>query len=239
MKNFGQKKSCRCLQKFWFCSHFLQTEVRGKFHSLWVKICWSWNSNNRNIVTGQAEFIAGDWITWWRFKFRLYAKKILSNFIFKSFENFQKIFSFSKIEKSEKFRFCLLKYFPFSENISQISIFQISISQISKRQNRKFSDFSIFENENIFWNFSKLLNIKFDNIFFAYSRNLKLHHVSQSPTTNSAWPVTIFRLFEFHFSEYLKIFWQSRQLGSSPTGVSRRSRIEDIEIPKIFSENIL
>ena len=33
------------------------------------------NANNRNIVTGQAEFIAGDWITWWRFKFRLYAKK--------------------------------------------------------------------------------------------------------------------------------------------------------------------
>ena len=36
-------------------------------------------------------------------------KKILSNFIFKSFENFQKIFSFSKIEKSENFRFCLLE----------------------------------------------------------------------------------------------------------------------------------
>ncbi len=145
MKNFGKKKSCICLQKFWFCSHFLQTEVRGKFHSLWVKICWSWNSNNRNIVTGQAEFIAGDWITWWRFKFRLYAKKILSNFIFKSFEIFQKIFSFSKIEKSENFRFCLLKYFLFPENISQISIFQISISQISKRQNRNFQIFRFWK----------------------------------------------------------------------------------------------
>ena len=122
----------------------LFAEVRGKFHSLWVKICWSWNSNNRNIVTGQAEFIAGDWITWWRFKFRLYAKKILSNFIFKRFEKNQKIFSFSKIEKSEIFWFWLLEYFPFSENISQISIFQISISQISKRQNRKISDFFDF-----------------------------------------------------------------------------------------------
>ena len=91
----------------------------------------------------RAEFVAGDWIARWRVIFRLYAKKILSNFIFKSFEKFQKIFSFSKIEKSENFRFCLLKYFQFSENISQISIFQISISQISKRQNRKSSDFSI------------------------------------------------------------------------------------------------
>jgi len=201
MKNFGQKKSCTCLQKFWFCSHFLQTEVRGKFHSLWVKICWSWNSNNRNIVTGQAEFIAGDWITWWRFKFRLYPKKILSNFIFKRFEKIQKIFSFSKIEKSEIFWFWLLEYFPFSENISQISIFQISISQISKRQNRKFSDFSILENENIFWFFSNLLKIKFDNFFLAYSRNLNLHHVIQSPAMNSAWPVTIFRLFEFQLQQ--------------------------------------
>ena len=77
-------------------------------------------------------------------------KKILSNFIFKSFENFQKIFSFSKIEKSEIFRFWLLGYFPFSENISQISIFQISISQISKRQNRKISDFFRFWKMKIF-----------------------------------------------------------------------------------------
>ena len=143
MKNFGQKNSCRCLQKFWFCSHFLQTEVRGKFHSLWVKICWSWNSNNRNIVTGQAEFIAGDWITWWRFKFRLYAKKILSNFIFKSFEKFQKIFSFSILA---------FGFWNFRKYFSDFSDFE-NISQISKRQNRKISDFSILENENIFWNF--------------------------------------------------------------------------------------
>ena len=201
MKNFGQKKSCRCLQKNWFCSHFLQTEVRGKFHSLWVKICWSWNSNNRYIVTGQAEFIAGDWITWWRFKFRLYAKKILSNFIFKRFEKNQKIFSFPKIEKSEIFRFCLLE-------IWDIEIWNIEIWEIfsenwkySKSQNQQISYFSILENENIFWNFSKLLKIKFDNIFFAYSRNLNLHHVIQSPAMNSAWPVTIFRLFEFQLQQ--------------------------------------
>ena len=124
-------------------------------------------ANNRNIVTGQAEFIAGDWITWWRFKFRLYAKKTLSKFIFKSFENFQKIFSFSKIKKSDFFSILAFGIFPFSENISQISIFQISISQISKRQNRKFSDFSILENENIFWKISKLFKIKFDNLFFC------------------------------------------------------------------------
>ena len=137
------KKSCRCLQNFWFSSHFLQTEVRGKFHSLWVKICWSWNSNNRNIVTGRAEFIAGDWITWWIFIFHLYAKKILSNFILKRFEKNQKIFSFSKIEKIWNFRFCLLE-------IWDIEIWNIEIWEIfsengkySKSQNKKtrFFDF--------------------------------------------------------------------------------------------------
>ena len=147
MKNFGKKKSCICLQKFWFCSHFLQTEVRGKFHSLWVKICWSWNSNNRNIVTGQA--------TWWRFKFRLYAKKILSTFIFKRFENFQKIFSFSKIERSENFRFCLLE-------IWDIEIWNIGIWEIfsengkySKSQNQKKSDFVDFGKWKYFLKFFK------------------------------------------------------------------------------------
>ena len=144
MKNFGQKKKMTCLQKFWFCSHFLHWKVRGKFHSLWVKICWSWNSNNRNIVTGQAEFIAGDWITWWRFKFRLYAKKILSNFIFKSFEKFQKIFSFSKIEKIWNFsilsfgnlRYRNLKY----RNLRNI-FWKWKIFQKPKSKNFRFFDF--------------------------------------------------------------------------------------------------
>ena len=124
------------------------------------------------------------------------------------------IFSFSKIEKSENFRFWLLGYFPFSENIFQISIFQIPISQISKRQNRKFSDFSILENENIFWKFSKLLKIKCDDIFFAYRWNINLHHVIQSPAMNSARPVTIFRLFEFQLQQ---IFTHNPQI------VERRS----------------
>ena len=88
-------------------------------------------------------------------------KKILSNFIFKSFEIFQKIVSFSKIEKSENFRFWFFEYFPFSENISQISIFQISISQISKRQNRKFSDFFDFGKRKYFLKFFKTYKSKF------------------------------------------------------------------------------
>ena len=195
------KKSYVCLQKFCISLDFTHFDVRGKLHSLWVKICWSWNSNNRNIVTGQAEFIAGDWITWWRFKFRLYAKKKLSNFIFKIFEKFRKIFSFSKIEKSENFRFCLLE-------IWDIEIWNIEIWEIfsengkySKSQNQKISDFSILENENFFWIFSKLLKIKFDNIFFAYRWNINLHHVIQSPAMNSARPVTIFRLFEFQLQQ--------------------------------------
>ena len=110
--------------------------------------------------------------------------------MFKSFENFQKIFSF-----------CLLE-------IWDIEIWNIEIWEIfsenekySRSQNWKISDFPNLENENIFWKFSKLLKIKFDNFFFAYSRNLNLHHVIQSPAMNSAWPVTIFRLFEFQLQQ--------------------------------------
>ena len=73
--NLKNRKISKCILHFrWFSAKSCYFRLLGKFHSLWVKICWSWNSNNRNIVTGQAEFIAGDWITWWRFKFRLYAK---------------------------------------------------------------------------------------------------------------------------------------------------------------------
>ena len=129
MKNFGKKKSCICLQKFWFCSHFLQTEVRGKFHSLWVKICWSWNSNNRNIVTGQAEFIAGDWLTWWSFKFRLYAKKYYQILFLKVLKIFRKyfhfdfwsIFHFQKIFL--RFRYFRFRYLRFPKD--KIENFQI------------------------------------------------------------------------------------------------------------------
>ena len=128
-------------------------------------------------------------------------KKYYQNSFLKVLKIFRKYFHFPKSKKSENFRFCCLEYFQFPENISQISIFQISISQISKRQNRKFSDFSILENENIFWFFSNLLKIKFDNFFLAYSRNLNLHHVIQSPAMNSAWPVTIFRLSEFQLQQ--------------------------------------
>ena len=128
-------------------------------------------------------------------------KKYYQILFLKVLKIFRKYLHFPKSKKSEIFRFCLLKYFPFSENISQISIFQISISQIFKRQNRKISDFFDFGKWKYFWMFSNLLKIKFDNIFFAYSRNLNLQHVIQSPAMNSTWPVTIFRLFEFQLQQ--------------------------------------
>ena len=99
------------------------------------------NANNRNIATGQAEFIAGDWITWWRFKFRLYAKKILSNLLFKSFETFQKIFSFSKIEKSEISK--SERYFLKMENIPKAKIENFQIFRLWKMKifSEKFQNF--------------------------------------------------------------------------------------------------
>ena len=134
------KKSYVCLQHFCISLDFTHFDVRGKLHSLWVKICWSWNSYNRNIVPGQAESIAGDWITWWRFKFRLYAKKYYQILFLKDLKKIRKYFHFPKSKNLKKFRFWLLEI----RDISQISIFQISISQISKSQNRQnfwFFDF--------------------------------------------------------------------------------------------------
>ena len=93
----------------------LFAEVRGKFHSLWVKICWSWNSNNRNIVTGQAEFIAGDWITWWRFKFRLYAKKKYQILFLKVLKNFRIYFHFPKSKNMNFFDFDFWNIFHFQK----------------------------------------------------------------------------------------------------------------------------
>ena len=145
MKNFGQKKSCTCLQKIWFCSHFLQTEVRGKFHSLWVKICWSWNSNNRNIVAGLAEFIAGDWITWWRFKFRLHAKKILSKFIFKSFEKFRKYFHFPKSKNLKIFDFVFWKSEISKSEISKSEKYFLKMENIPKVKIKKFQIFRFWK----------------------------------------------------------------------------------------------
>ncbi len=127
-------------------------------------------------------------------------KKYYHILFLKVLKIFRKYFHFPK-SKIWKFRFCLLE-------IWDIEIWNIEIWEIFsengkyfKRQNRKFSDFSILENENIFWKFPKLLKIKFDNIFFAYRWNINLHHVIQSPAMNSARPVTIFRLFEFQLQQ--------------------------------------
>ena len=128
-------------------------------------------------------------------------KKYYQISFLKVLKDFRKYFHFPKSKNLIFFRFCLLE-------IWDIEIWNIEIWEIfsengkySKSQNQKIPDFSILENENIFWKFSKLLKIKFDNIFFAYSRNLNLHHVIQSPAMNSAWPVTIFRLFEFQLQQ--------------------------------------
>ena len=94
------KKSYVCLQNCCISLDFTHFDVRGKLHSLWVKICWSWNSYNRNIVPGQAESIAGDWLTWWRIIFRNFCQKNIKN-IFKNFDFFRKIFSFFRFRKSE------------------------------------------------------------------------------------------------------------------------------------------
>ena len=129
-------------------------------------------------------------------------KKILSNFIFKRFEKKSENIFISQNRKNLKFfDFVFCKFEISKSEISKSEKYFLKMEKYIKNQKRKKIRFSILENENIFWKFSKLLKIKFDNIFFAYSWNLNLHHVIQSPAMNSAWPVTIFRLFEFQLQQ--------------------------------------
>jgi len=79
-------------------------------------------------------------------------KKILSHFIFKRFEKNQKIFSFSKIEKSENFSILAFG------NPRYFSDFDISDFDISDFQKPKSTKFLIFR----FWKrkiFSEIFQI--------------------------------------------------------------------------------
>ena len=120
-------------------------------------------SNNRNIVTGQAEFIAGDLITWCRFKFRLYAKKIISKYIFlKDLKNFRKYFHFPKSKNLKFFDFGFWNIFHFQKIFPRFRYFRFRYLKFPKD---KIDNFQIFR----FWKmkifsdfFSNLLKIKFD-----------------------------------------------------------------------------
>ena len=67
-------------------------------------------------------------------------KKILSNFIFKSFEKFQKIFSFSKIEKSVFFDFVFWKSEISKSEISKSEKYFLKMENISKDKMKIFSE---------------------------------------------------------------------------------------------------
>ena len=128
-------------------------------------------------------------------------KKYYQILFLKVLKIFRKYFHFPKSKNLKIFDFVFWKSEISKSEISKSEKYFLKMENISKTKIENFQIFSILENENIFWNFSKLLKIKFDNIFFAYSRNLNLHHVIQSPAMNSAWPVTIFRLFEFQLQQ--------------------------------------
>ena len=128
-------------------------------------------------------------------------KKYYQNLFLKVLKIFRKYFHFPKSKNLKIFDFDFWNIFHFQKIFLRFRYFRFRYLRFPKDKIEKFQIFSILENENIFWKFSKLLKIKFDNIFFAYSRNLNLHHVIQSPAMNSAWPVTIFRLFEFQLQQ--------------------------------------
>ena len=89
-----------------------------------------------------------------------------------------------------------------SEIFLRFRYFRFRYLRFPKAKIDKISDFSILENENIFWIFSNLLKMKFDNIFFGYSRNLNLHHVIQSPAMNSACQWRYFDCSDFNFNRF-------------------------------------
>ena len=132
-------------KNFEFLLDFTDFDVRGKLHSLWVKICWSWNSNNRNIVTGQAEFIAGDWITWWRFKFRLYAKKYYQILFLKVLKNFRKYFHFPKSKNLKIFDFVFWKSEISESEISKSEKYFLKMENIPKAKIKKFQIFRFWK----------------------------------------------------------------------------------------------
>ena len=160
MKNFGKKKSCTCLQNFWFCSHFLQTDD-------FSTNCWKTFKYSKKV--SRFFYMAGREVEIHRGRLdkKILADRaqlfprFLSKKIFKNFKNFRKTFSFfldgnlknfgKSRENLDFFRFRSFENdsrFSF-ENEIKVEIFQ-KFSNFHPKKWKYFSKFfKIFKNR--FW----------------------------------------------------------------------------------------
>ena len=136
MKNFGKKKSCRCLQKFWFCSHFLQTDDFST--NCWKTFKYSKKESRFFYMAGrEVEIHRG------RLDKKILADRaqlfprFLSKKIFKNFKNFRKTFYFFGLKFWNFWK--ISTFFHFRRKNRE------SFSKDQKRKKSRFSrDFSKF-----------------------------------------------------------------------------------------------
>ena len=160
MKNFGKKKSCRCLQNFWFCSHFLQTDDFST--NCWKTFKYSKKESRFFYMAGrEVEIHRG------RLDKKILADRaqlfprFLSKKIFKNFKNFRKTFSFFWIGNLNFFEKSRL--FSFSKEKSRV-IFEGSKTKKVEIFLRFFKKFQVFHPKK--WKcFSKFFKI-FINLFW-------------------------------------------------------------------------
>ena len=169
---FAKKNIKKYFQKFWKFSWFfmifmifpdlgrwvkLKSTNLMKSGPIWVKIWWSWDPKKRNILARRAEFFAGDWLKWRRFISHYFLPKYIFKNIFKNFEKFREIFSFSY------FDFFSILVFEIFFHFHMIWYENEKIFRNSK--SKKSENFRNLKNENISRIFTKFLKTFFDKNF--------------------------------------------------------------------------
>ena len=199
------KKSCRCLQKFWFCSHFLQTDDFST--NCWKTFKYSKKESRFFYMAGrEVEIHRG----------RL-DKKILADRaqLFPRFLSKKIYKNFKKIEKH--FHFFGLKIWNFLKNLDFFHFRRKNRESFSKDRKRKksrfFRDFSKFfkisiqKNENAFRDFLKFFKNLFWYFFLQKLRTVSENLFIQYPAMNfhlSARHIEKTTLFFRIFKGYLK-----------------------------------
>ena len=127
-------------------------------------------------------------------------KKYYQILFLKVLKIFRKYFHFPKSKNLKFFDFVFWKSEISKSEISKSEKYFLKMENISKEKIKNFQIFD-FGKWKYFLKIFKSFKNKIWYFFFAYSRNINLHHVIQSPAMNSARPVTIFRLFEFQLQQ--------------------------------------
>ena len=142
MKNFGKKKSCRCLQNFWFYSHFLQTNDFST--NCWKTFKYSKKESRFFYMAGrEVEIHRGRLDKKIRADRAQLFPRFLSKKIYKNFKNFRKTFSFFWIGNLKFFEKSRLFSFSKDRKRKKSRFFEI-FSKISKFPSKKMKMF--FEN---------------------------------------------------------------------------------------------